>query len=118
MDGFHQMRIFQRVLFKRFNCIGLQKCKALERYERIQGATNCSFKYYRDEITNGGKLLKRCINFADYRMSQFELTLSSNITQHAERQMLKLIFVLDHINSARYNSFQHVFLSNLSKDNP
>ena len=36
--------------------------------------------------------------------------------------MLKLIFALDRINSARYNLFsynlfQHVFLSNLSKDN-
>ena len=24
MGGFHQMRIFQRVIFKRYNCLGLQ----------------------------------------------------------------------------------------------
>ena len=24
MDGFHQMRVFQRVLFKRYNCLGLE----------------------------------------------------------------------------------------------
>ena len=43
-----------------------------------------------------------------------------NITQHfqAERQMLRLIFTFDHINYVRYNSFQHVFLSNHSKGNP
>ena len=26
MDGFHQMRFFQTVLFKRYNCLGLQDC--------------------------------------------------------------------------------------------
>ena len=31
--------------------------------------------------------------------------------------MLKLIFAFDHINYTRFNSFQYVFLSNLSKDN-
>ena len=43
-----------------------------------------------------------------------------NITQHlqAGRQMLKLIFVFDHISYVRYNSFQHVFLSKLSKYSP
>ena len=45
---------------------------------------------------------------------------TGNIIQHlqAERQMLKLTFVFDHIDSARYNSFQYVFLSKISKDNP
>ena len=44
---------------------------------------------------------------------------SRNITRHqADRQMLKLILAFDHINCARYNSFQHVFLGNLLKDNP
>ena len=32
--------------------------------------------------------------------------------------MLKLIFAFDQSNYTRYNSPQHVFLSNLSKDNP
>ena len=43
-----------------------------------------------------------------------------NIIEHlqAERQMLKLIFAFDHINYARYNSFHHVFFSNLSQYNP
>ena len=45
---------------------------------------------------------------------------TGNSTQHlqAERQILKLIFAFDQIKHARYNSFQHVLLSNLSKDNP
>ena len=45
---------------------------------------------------------------------------TSNITQHlqAERQMLKLIFAFDRMSYARCNSFQHLFLNNLSKDNP
>ena len=45
---------------------------------------------------------------------------TGNSTQHlqTERQILKLIFAFDQIKHARYNSFQHVLLSNLSKDNP
>ena len=45
---------------------------------------------------------------------------TGNITQHlqAELQILKITFVFDHISSARCNSFQHVFLSNMSKGNP
>ena len=45
---------------------------------------------------------------------------TGNITQllQAERQMLKLIFTFDLINYDCYNSFQHVLLNNLSKDNP
>ena len=44
---------------------------------------------------------------------------TGNSTQHlqTERQILKLIFAFDQIKHARYNSFQHVLLSNLSKDN-
>ena len=45
---------------------------------------------------------------------------SGNIAHHlqAKRQMLKLIFVFDHISYVRCNSFQHAFLNNLSKDRP
>ena len=45
---------------------------------------------------------------------------TGKITHHlqTERQMLKLIFAFDHINHACYNSFQHVFLTNLLKHNP
>ena len=45
---------------------------------------------------------------------------TGNSTQNpqAERQIIKLIFAFDQIRHARYNSFEHVLLSNLSKDNP
>ena len=47
-------------------------------------------------------------------------TWTGSITQHlqAERQIPKLIFVFDHINCVSYNSFQHAFLNNPSKDSP
>ena len=35
----------------------------------------------------------------------------------AERQFLKLVFAFDHINNARYNAYQHVYLSNLKNTN-
>ena len=45
---------------------------------------------------------------------------TGNSTQNpqAERQIIKLIFAFDQIRHARYNSFEHVLLSNLSKDSP
>ena len=35
----------------------------------------------------------------------------ANIEMHlqAERELLKIVFAFDHINYARYNSFQHIF---------
>ena len=44
---------------------------------------------------------------------------TANITPHpqAERYLLKLTFAFHHISYFRYNSFEHVFLKNLSKDN-
>ena len=43
-------------------------------YERIQKAGKCNYsKYYSDEITNGAELLKRCINYAGYRISNSNL---------------------------------------------
>ena len=33
----------------------------------------------------------------------------------AERQFLKLVFAFDHVDHARYNAYQHVFLTNLKK---
>ena len=38
-----------------------------------------------------------------------------NFDRHleAERQFLKLVFAVDHVNYTRYNAYQHVFLTNL-----
>ena len=35
----------------------------------------------------------------------------------AERQFLKLVFAFDHVNYARYNTYHHVFLTNLKNTN-
>ena len=72
-----------------------------EIWKNPKSYSNCRFKYYWDKITKGSVSAVR----------------TGNITQHlqAERQMLKIIFAFDHINYSRYNSFQHVFLSNISK---
>ena len=45
-------------------------------------------------------------------------TRNSTQNSQAERQIIKFIFAFDQIRHARYNSFEHVLLSNLSKDNP
>ena len=36
----------------------------------------------------------------------------------AERRTINLIFAFDHVNYARYNSYQHVYLTELAKTNP
>ena len=36
----------------------------------------------------------------------------------AERRMISLIFAFDHVNYARYNSYQHVYLTEVAKTNP
>ena len=43
----------------------------------------------------------------------------SNLEQHlqAEREMLKQCFAFDHINYARYMSFQHVYSRDLERRN-
>ena len=43
---------------------------------------------------------------------------TGNIIKHIQAERRMLIVAFGHINFARFHSFQHVFLSNLSKDNP
>ena len=42
----------------------------------------------------------------------------NNFEKHlqAERKLLKLIFAFDHVNYARYNTYQHLLLTNLKND--
>ena len=42
----------------------------------------------------------------------------NNFEKHlqAERKLLELIFAFDHVNYARYNTYQHLFLSNSKND--
>ena len=186
MGGFHQLRVFQRILYKRYSCLGFQDW-FVDAGTIAAGSVNQAFEgrhYFRsmrlhkeafdalvqlrvDNITKNfqnidhrlltnlitlrespsDKTLEQVTNMKEYKelvnnilsttgtrsmmtvnylkdvsnmLAIVSAVRTGNIVQHlqAERRMLNLVFAFDHINYARYNSFQHVFLRKLPEVNP
>ena len=185
MGGFHQLRVFQKILFKRHGIIGYQDWY-WDSGVVAEGSAPAAFEgrhYYRgmrvhkegfdalsqyriDEITNGycdldvglkamlnqlrkspsNQLVEQILQNNEFKtlLSEFKRTSDSrskmtmqylkdislmlsivsavresHFERHiqAERQFLKLVFAFDHINYARYNSYQHLFLTNMKNEN-
>ena len=185
MGGFHQLRVFQKIIYNRHNIIGYQEWHS-DAGVIAEGSSSQPFEgrhYFRsmrihkegfdalcqhrmenltddyrdiDETllhnleilrkTPSSEAVQQIMSSKEFLefLSDFEATtdIRSTMTMQylrdvplmstivstvreghfdrhpeAERQFLKLVFAFDHVDHARYNAYQHVFLTNLKNTN-
>ena len=176
MGGFHQLRVMQKILYKRYNCGNIQEI-CIEADVIAKGSSDQAFEgrhYYRclrvhkevfdalvqlriekltdnhktmdknmykclkelranlspdtlDKVMESPAFAKMCADVLVYvegTEEYFTAALLSAVREgnferhlHAEREMLSLVFGFDHIHYARYVSYQHLYLSQLSTSN-
>ena len=186
MGGFHQLRVMQKILYKRYNCRNIQeicveadviaKCSSYQAFEgrhcyrclRVHKEVfDALVQLWIEKLTDNHKTMdknlykclkelranptpdtldkvmespafaKMCADVLVYVEGTEEHFIVKYLTDislilalvsaaregnferhlHAEREMRSLVFAFDHINYARYVSYQHSYLSQLSTSN-